>query len=281
MSLAQRRGMVDREHLLLSIARQCALLGVARSSLYYRPREASDENLALMQAMDRHYLETPFYGSRRMKVWLVREGRRVSRKRVQRLMRIMGLRAIYRSPRTSRPAPEHRVYPYLLEKIRVTRPNQAWAADITYLPVARGFLYLVAVMDWHSRYVVAWRLSNSLEADFCVAALKEALGQGQPEVFNTDQGSQFTSLEFTQALQEHGVKISMDGKGRYADNIFVERLWRTVKYEEVYLKAYANASEARRELGAYFPFYNDQRPHQALGYRTPAEVFHQVTDVGE
>ena len=277
MSLAQRRGMVDRERLSLSTARQCALLGVARSSLYYRPREASGENLALMQSMDRQYLDRPFYGSRRMKVWLAREGgRRVSRKRVQRLMRIMGLRAIYRSPRASRPAPERRVYPYLLEKIRVTRPNQAWAADITYLPMARGFLYLVAIMDWHSRCVVAWRLSNTLEADFCVDALREALGQGQPEVFNTDQGSQFTSLEFTQALQEHGVKISMDGKGRYTDNIFVERLWRTLKYEEVYLKAYANASEARRELGAYLRFYNDQRPHQALGYRTPAEVFHEA-----
>ena len=273
MSLAQRRRMVDREHPSLSIARQFALLGVARSSLYYRPREASGENPALMQAMDRQYLDTPFYGSRRMKVWLAREGIPVSRKRVQRLMRVMGLRAIYRSPRTSRPAPEHRVYPYLLEKIRVTRPNQAWAADITYLPMARGFLYLVAIMDWHSRYVVAWRLSNTLEADFCVDALKEALGQGQPEVFNTDQGSQFTSLEFTQVLRDHGVKISIDGKGRYTDNIFVERLWRTVKYEEVYLKAYANAAEARKELGAYFRFYNNQRPHQALGYRTPAEVF--------
>ena len=257
----------------MSTARQCALLGVARSSLYYRPREASGENLALMQAMDRQYLDTPFYGSRRMKVWLAREGRRVSRKRVQRLMRVMGLRAIYRSPRTSRPAPEHRVYPYLLEKIRVTRPNQAWAADITYLPMARGFLYLVVIMDWHSRYVVAWRLSNILEADFCVDALREALGQGQPEVFNTDQGSQFTSLEFTRVLQDHGVKISMDGKGRYNDNIFVERLWRTVKYEEVYLKAYANATEARRELSVYFRFYNNQRPHQALGYRTPAQMF--------
>ena len=276
MSLAQRRGMVDRERPSLSIARQCALLGVARSSLYYRPREASGENLALMQAMDRQCLDTPFYGSRRMKVWLAREGRCVSRKRVRRLMRIMGLRANYRSPRTSRPAPEHRVYPYLLRNARVTRPNQGWAADITYLPMARGFLYLVAIMDWHSRCVVAWRLSNTLEADFCIDALKEALGQGQPEVFNTDQGSQFTSLEFTQALQEHGVKISMDGKGRYNDNIFVERLWRTLKYEEVYLKAYANATEARRELSAYFRFYNDQRPHQALGCRTPAEVFHQA-----
>ena len=263
MNLAQRRGMVDREHLALSIARQCALLGVARSSLYYRPKEASGEDLALMQAMDRQYLDTPFYGSRRMKVWLAREGRCVSRKRVRRLMRIMGLRAIYRSPRTSQPAPAHRVYPYLLRNAKITRPNQAWAADITYLPMARGFLYLVA-----------WRLSNTLEADCCVDALQEALEQVQPGVCNTDQGRQFTSLEFTQVLQEHGVKISMDGKGRYSDNIFVERLWRTLKYEEVCLKAYANATEARREVGAYFRFYNDQRPHQALGYRTPAEVLH-------
>ena len=198
----------------------------------------------------------------------------MSRKRVQRLMRIMGLRAIYRSPRTSQPAPAHRAYPCLLEKIRVARPNQVWAADITYLPMARGFLYLVAIMDWHSRYVVAWRLSNTLEADCCVDALKEALEQVQPEVFNTDQGSQFTSLEFTQVLQEHGVKISMDGKGRYSDNIFVERLWRTLRYQEVYLKAYVQRHRGRRDVGAYFRFYNDQRPHQALGYRTPAEVFH-------
>ena len=188
----------------------------------------------------------------------------------------MGLRAIYRRPRTSRPAPEHRVYPYLLDKVKVTRPNQVWAADITYLPMARGFLYLVVIMDWYSRYVVAWRLSNTLEADFCVDALTEALQPGGPEVFNTDQGSQFTSQEFTRILQDHEVKITMDGKGRYADNIFVERLWRTVKYEEVYLKAYADATEARRELGAYFRFYNGQRPHQALGYRTPREVFQEA-----
>ena len=187
MSPGRRREMVDREHLSLSIVRQCALLGVSRSSLYYRPKAVSEEDLSLMSEIDRQYLETPFYGSRRMKVWLAREGRYVSRKRVQRLMRIMGLRAIYRSPRTSRPAPEHRVYPYLLKKIRVIRPNQAWAADITYLPMARGFLYLTAILDWHSRYVVSWRLSNTLEADFCVDALREALGQGQPEVFNTDQ----------------------------------------------------------------------------------------------
>ena len=205
----------------------------------------------------------------------------MNRKRVQRLMRTMGLRAIYRSPRTSRPASEHRVYPYLLEKIRVTRPNQVWAADITYLPMAWGFLYLVAIMDWHSRYVVACRLPKTLEADFCVDALKDALGQCQPAVFNTDQGSQFTSLGSTQVLQEHWVKIRMDGKGRYTDNIFVGRLWRIVKYEEVYLKAYANATEARKELSHYFRLYNDRRPHQALGYRIPAEVFHRVTDVGE
>ena len=205
----------------------------------------------------------------------------MSRKLVQRLMRVMGLRAIYWRPRTSEPAPEHRVYPYLLRNARVTRPNQVWAADITYLPMARGFLYLVAIMDWHSRYVVAWRLSNTLEAGFCTEALTESLARGRPEVFNTDQGSQFTSREFIQVLQGRGVKISMDGKGRYADNIFVERLWRTVKYEEVYLKAYVNAVEARRELGAYFRFYNNLRPHQALGYRTPAEVFHGDQTVWE
>ena len=279
MSLVQRRQMVNREHSSLSIARQCALLGVSRSSMYHRPQAASDDDLSLTQAMDRQYLETPLYGSRRMTAWLGRQGKYVSRKRVQRLMRIMGLRAIYRRPRTSRPAPGQPVFLYLLEKVKVTGPNQVWAADITYLPMARGFLYLVAVMDWHSRYVVAWRLSNTLEADFCVEALTEALGQGQPQVLNTDQGSQFTSGEFTRILQDHGVKISMDGKGRYADNIFVERLWRTVKYEEVYLKAYADAKEARRELGAYFRFYDDQRPHQALCYRTPAEVYHQAMNV--
>ena len=205
MRPARRRDMVDREHPKFQIVRQGALLGVSRSSIYYRPKGASEADLSLMREMDRQYLDTPFYGSRRMRAWLERQGIVVSRKRLQRLMRIMGLRAIYWSLRTSRSTPEHRVYPYLLEKIRVTRPNQARAADITYLPMTRGFLYLVAIMDWHSRYVVAWRLSNTLEADFCVDALREALGHGQPEVFNTDQASQFTSLEFTQVLQEHGV----------------------------------------------------------------------------
>ena len=197
----------------------------------------------------------------------------------RRALTVRGRSGIYRRPRTSQPAPEHRVYPYLVRNARVTRPNQVWAADITYLPMAPGFLYLAAVMDWHSRYVVAWRLSNTLEAGFCAEALAEALARGRPEVFNTGQGSQFSSREFTQVLQDRGVKISMDGKGRYADNIFVERLWRTVKYEEVYLKAYVNAVEARRELGAYLRFYNDQRPHQAPGYQTPAEVFHGEQDV--
>ena len=216
-----------------------------------------------------------------MKAWLERRGVRVSRKRVQRLMRVMGLRAIYRKPGASRPTPGAKVYPYLPWKARITRPNQVWAADITYLPMARGFLYLVAIMDWHSRYVVSWRLSNTLEADFCIEVLQEALGQGQPKVFNTDQGSQFTSRGFIRMLQDHQVKISMDGKGRYRDNIFVERLWRTVKYEEVYLKAYANAHEARKGLEDYFRFYNHLRPHQALGYRTPAEVFHGEQGVVE
>ena len=256
------------------MVRQCALLSVSRSSLYYRPMETSQQDLFLMRELDRQYLKTPFYGSRRMKASLERQGTPVSRKRVQRLMRLMGLRAIYRRPRTSQPAPERRVYPYLLRDLAITRPNEVWAADITYLPMARGFLYLVAIMDWHSRYVLAWRLSNTLETGFCTDALGDALNQGTPDVFNTDQGSQFTSREFTQILRDHSVRISMDGRGRYQDNIIVERLWRTVKYEEVYLKAYANGLEAYRGLREYFRFYNERRPHQSLGYRTPAEVFY-------
>ncbi|MDA0263403.1 MAG: IS3 family transposase [Chloroflexi bacterium] len=277
MSRERRREMVDRRHPALSTVRQCALLGVSRSCLYYRPRGTSCEDLALMKQIDQQYLATPFYGSRRMKAWLGRQGCQVNRKRVQRLMQTMGLTAIYRRPRTSRPGPGHKVYPYLLGGMEITRPNQAWAADITYIPMARGFLYLVAIMDWYSRHVVAWRLSNTLDADFCVEALGEALCRGKPEVFNTDQGSQFTGEAFTGLLQRHGVRISMDGKGRYSDNIFVERLWRTVKYEEVYLKAYSGGREARDGIDNYFRFYNIQRPHQALGYRTPAEVFNSKT----
>ena len=240
MSRERRREMVDREHPGLSTVRQCALLGISRSSVYYRPRAPSQKDLALMKQIDQQYLATPFYGSRRMKVWLGRQGHWVNRKRVQRLMRTLGLQVIYRRPRTSKPAPGHKVYPYLLGGMEITGPNRVWAADITYIPIARGFLYLVASMDWYSRYVVAWRLSNTLDADFCVETLEEALSKGKPEVFNTDQGSQFTSEGFTELLEEHGVSISMDGKGRYTDNIFVERLWRTVKYEEVYLKAYSD-----------------------------------------
>ncbi len=278
MSRERRREMADRQHPALSTVRQCALLGISRSSVYYRPRATSLEDLAVMKLMDQQYLATPFYGSRRMTVWLQRQGRTMSRKRVQRLMRTMGLRAIFRRPRTSQPAAGHKVYLYLLGGMEITRPNQVWAADITYIPMARGFLYLVAIMDWYSRYVLSWRLSNTLDADFCVEALEEALSQGKPEIFNTDQGSQFTGEAFTGLLKQHGVRISMDGKGRYRDNIFVERLWRTVKYEEVYLKAYSTGRETKAGLDAYFRFYNAQRPHQALGYRTPAEVFSCSSD---
>jgi putative transposase len=249
------------------------LLDISRSGLYYQPKGISEEDLDLMKLIDRQYLVTPFYGSRKIAAWLKGQGYSVNRKRVRRLMCLMGLKAIYRRPRTSKPAPGHKVYPYLLGGLEITRPNKVWAADITFIPMARGFLYLVAIIDWYSRYVLSWKLSNTLDAGFCIEALEEALKIGRPEIFNTDQGSQFTSEAFTGILKEHGIKISMDGKGSYKDNLFVERLWRTVKYEEVYLKAYQDAREARIGLGAYFRFYNTLRPHQALGYRTPAGVF--------
>ena len=226
-----------------------------------------------MKLIDHQYLAAPFYGARKMAAWLGSQGRKVGRKRVQRLMRLMGLRAVYRRPRTTMPAQGHRRYPYLLRDLNITAPNQVWAADITYIPMARGFMYLMAIMDWHSRYVLSWRLSNTLEADFCVEALQEALGSRRPEIFNSDQGSQFTGDAFTGMLEEHGIRISMDGKGSYSDNLFIERLWRTVKYEEVYLKAYHDGSEARAALADYFRFYNNQRPPQGLGYRTPAAVY--------
>jgi len=226
-----------------------------------------------MKLIDRQYLATPFYGARRMAAWLKKQGYRVNRKRVRRLMRTMGIEAVYRRPKTSKPAPGHRVYPYLLHGREITRPNQVWAADITYIPMARGFLYLVAIIDWYSRYVLSWRLSNTLDDGFCVDALEEALRKGRPDIFNTDQGAQFTGEAFIGLLTHHGVKISMDGKGRYSDNLFIERLWRTVKYEEVYMKAYQDGKEARVGIGDYFRFYNTERPHQSLCYRTPAEVF--------
>jgi putative transposase len=265
--------MVDRQDASLSIKRQCWLLGISRSGLYYQPAVISAEDLTLMKLIDRQYLSTPFYGARRMAVWLGKAGHEVNRKRIRRLMRVMGLSAIYRRPRTSKPAAGHKIHPYLLRGMEITQPNQVWAADITYIPMARGFLYLVVVMDWYSRYVLSWRLSNTLDADFCLEALREALQKGRPEIFNTDQGGQFTSEEFTGLLESQGVKISMDGKGRYSDNLFIERLWRTVKYEEVYLKAYQDGKEARAGIGEYFRFYNTQRPHQTLGYLTPAEVY--------
>ena len=259
--------------LQLSLVRQCTLLNISRASVYYRPVSTRAEDLELMARMDRQYLKTPFYGSRRMKAWLLAEGYLVSRSKVRRLMRLMGLEAIYRRPNTSKPAPGHRVYPYLLKGVDVNRVDQVWAADITYIPMAQGFLYLVAIMDWHSRHVLAWKLSNTMDTDFCVTALEAALGKGRPEVFNTDQGAQFTSDAFTQTLQERGIRVSMDGKGRYLDNIFVERLWRSIKYEEVYLKAYQTVAEARVGINAYLEFYNRRRPHQSLGYRTPAQVY--------
>jgi len=256
----------------LSLSRQCQLLGLNRAALYYQAAQVDAYELELMALLDRQYLRTPFYGSRRMTAWLQTQGHAVNRKRVQRLMQRMGLAAIYQRPRTSRPAPTHRIYPYLLRGLRIERVHQVWAADITYIPMARGFLYLVAVMDWVSRYVLAWRLSNLLDASFCIEALEEALCQGRPEIFNTDQGSQFTDADFTGLLRGHGVAISMDGRGRFADNIFVERLWRSLKYEEVYLKAYDNVAQARHGIAAYFEFYNHQRLHQALGYRTPHQL---------
>lgn len=273
MSRSRRLEMIDREHPALSVVRQCALLGISRSSVYYRPTEVAQCELPLMALMDRQYLKTPFYGSRRMAAWLRAQGYPVNRKRVRRLMQVMGIEAIYQRPNTSRPSPAHQVYPYLLRGLAITRTNQVWAADITYIPMARGFLYLVAIMDWYSRYVLAWRVSNTLETDFCVDALEEALGKGTPEIFNTDQGSQFTSEAFTKVLRQHGIQISMDGKGRCMDNIFVERLWRSVKYEEVYLKAYQNVPEAKAGIGAYLRLYNEERPHQALDYQTPCQMF--------
>ena len=241
--------MVERQDASLSIKRQCWLLGISRSGLYYEPAGISAEDLTLMKLIDRQYLSTPFYGARRVVVWLRKAGYEVNRKRIRRLMGVMGLSAIYRRPRTSKSSAGHKIHPYLLRGLEITRPNQVWAADITYIPMARGFLYLVVIMDWYSRYVLSWRLSNTLDADFCLEVLKEALQKGRPDIFHTDQGAQFSGQEFTGLLEGHGVKISMDGKGSYSDNLFIERLWRTVKYEEVYLKAYQDGKEARAGIG--------------------------------
>lgn len=264
--------MVEPDHPLISLARQCELVGIARSTFYYQP-VVDEQDLKLMRLIDEQYTHFPFYGSRRMTAWLNREGLEVNRKRVARLMRLMGIEAIYRKKRVSAPQSGHSVYPYLLRGVKVERVNQVWGSDITYIPLLKGWLYLVAIMDWFSRYVLSWRLSTSLESDFCVEALDEALGIGKPEIFNTDQGSQFTSLIFTGRLLESGVRISMDGRGRCFDNIFNERLWRSLKYEEVYLKEYEDVRQAREGIGGWFGFYNGERLHQSLLYKTPEEIY--------
>jgi putative transposase len=273
MNRADRLALVAHDDPALRVAAQCRLLKVARSTLYYQPVPAAPDELAVMRRIDELHLEYPYYGSRRMAVVLRDDGWAVNRKRAQRLMRVMGLEAIYQKPNTSQPHPDHKVYPYLLRDLTIDRPNQVWCADITYIPMAKGFVYLVAVMDWFSRRVLAWRLSITMETDFCVDALREAMDRhGRPEIFNTDQGVQFTSAMFLDELSSRGVRISMDGKGRFLDNIFIERLWRSLKYEEVYIKAYGSVVEARQGIGAWLGFYNEKRPHQALGYLTPRVV---------
>jgi putative transposase len=267
--------MIDREH-ALPLGRQAVLVGLSRGAIYYEPRPLPERDLKLMRRIDELHLEHPFAGSRMLRDLLNLDDHRVGRKHVTSLMRRMGIEAIYCRKNTSRPHPEHSVYRYLLRHLRIDRPNQVWAADITYIPMARGFVYLMAVIDWYTRKVLAWRLSNTLSADFCVEALEEALAKyGRPEIFNTDQGCQFTSVEFTSVLKLHEIRISMDGKGRWRDNVFVERLWKSVKYEAVYLHAYDTVSAARAGLARYFAFFNARRPHTALDRRTPDAVYFQ------
>ena len=274
MRAPDRRAMIERPSKDLSVRRQCMLLNLARSGVYRAKPVTGADDLALMRRIDALHLELPFYGSRRMMFELNKEGRGVNRKRVRRLMRRMGIEALGPKPRTSTPAPGHKIHPYLLRGMTIDRPNQVWAADITYIPIGRGFLYLVAVIDWASRAVLSWRLSNTMDASFCVAALEEALAKyGKPWIFNTDQGSQFTGADFTGVLIKAGVQISMDGRGRWMDNVFIERLWRSLKYEDIYLKGYADGRQARAGIGDYFAFYNERRLHQALGYRAPMAVW--------
>jgi putative transposase len=272
-SVESLRRLIEPGHAELSVRHQCELLGLNRSSWYYEPIPQAAENLALMRLLDEQYLKRPFLGSRRLTLWLQEQGHEISRKRVQRLMRLMGLEAIYPKPRLSLPRAGHKIYPYLLRHVAVTRPDQVWSADITYLPLQTGFLYLMAIMDWYSRYVLSWRLSNSLDAEFCLEALDEALAHGRPEIFNTDQGAQFTCQAFTSRLEAAAVAISMDGRGRALDNVFVERLWRTVKYEDVYLHDYEHGVDCHAGLSHYFAYYGHERPHQGLDNRTPAAVY--------
>jgi Transposase and inactivated derivatives len=276
VSVSRRQSMVRSDCTTLSVVRQCALLKISRSGLYYIPKGESALTLALMQEIDRAFTEWPFLGVRQMRDYLVLLGYGVGRKRVRRLMRLMGLTPVYQKPKTSVPHPEHRRYPYLLRDLSITRPNQVWCADITYIPMRKGFLYLVAIMDWYSRKVLSWRLSSTMDTDFCVSALEEALAKyGKPDIFNTDQGSQFTSFAFTNVLRDNGIQISMDGRGRWLDNVFIERLWRSLKYECVYLYAFETGSEARAGIGRWIDFYNQQRPHSRLGGITPDRCYEQ------
>jgi len=274
MSAPDRRSKLDRDHPHLSVRRQCAMLGVARSGVYRTPQPANDNDLALMRRIDELFTAWPFLGSRRMAAMLRAEGQPINRKRVQRLMRLMGIAALGPKPRTTKPVAGHKIFPYLLRDVAIDRPNQVWAADITYIPIGRGYLYLVVIMDWASRAVLTWRLSNSMDVSFCVAALEEALARfGKPDIFNTDQGSQFTSAAFTDMLLTAGIKVSMDGRGRWMDNVFIERLWRSLKYEDIYLKGYADGHEVKAGIAAWVAFYNLRRPHQALGNRPPMMVW--------
>jgi len=274
MSRGERKAMIVPGRPGLSLSRQCQLLSISRSSFYYAPRGESPENLALMRRIDELFLKYPFYGSRQMACQLRREGVWIGRHRVRRLMRLMGLEAIYQAPRTSNPHPAYKIYPYLLGNLAIAHPDHVWCADITYIPVRRGFLYLVAIMDWATRHVLAWRLSNTMDTGFCIAALREAMARrGKPEIFNTDQGSQFTSLDFTGVLKDAGVAISMDGRGRCMDNIFIERLWRSLKYEAVYLHEMTDGFAAERVIGTWIDFYNTERPHSALDGATPTEAY--------
>ena len=274
MSVETKRQLIEEDHPQLSVRRQCVLVGLPRSSLYYHPQGESPENVQLMRLLDEQYTATPFYGVRRMSAWLRSQGHAVNHKRVARLMQQMGIAAIYAKPKLSQASAGHTIYPYLLRGVKIARVNHVWSSDITYIRLHQGFVYLVAVMDWFSRYVLSWALSVTLDGQFCREALLQALRHGaRPEIFNTDQGVQFTSSDFTELLKHEGIQISMDGRGRALDNVFVERLWRSVKYEEVYLKDYTSVREARQGLGEYFMFYNHKRLHQALGYQTPATIY--------
>jgi len=276
MSTQDRREMLDRGHGDLSIRRQCKLLSMARSGVYRPPRPNSEDDLALMRRIDELFTAYPFLGSRRMARLLSTPEVPVNRKRMQRLMRRMGIAALGPKPRTTKPQPGHKIFPYLLRGMTIDKPNQVWAADITYIPIGRGFLYLVAIMDWASRAVLSWRLSNTMDVLFCVSALEEALSRfGKPDIFNTDQGSQFTSAEFTGALIKAGIKISMDGRGRWMDNVFIERLWRSLKHEDIYLNGYADGREAKVGIASWIAFYNGRRPHQALNHRAPMAVWRE------